>query len=483
METGNAEDAFFGGVQRSWRVVGLVEVIEQDYPMVADANLRYYSILTKEDFLAAHTDFAGNHTSNQRRMVSVMLTDRCKLVSSCSVVTSHFQQVTAQAEGEQYQINSEQLMTHPTSAGNGTEIVDGSSRNVSREWHSLTIGQSRNKVYQSMAESTKLLSVQITLITAYALIILLGLVGNSLVIYMIVKYKTMRTVTNFFIANLALADLMVDTLCLPFTLVYTLLGEWKLGAVLCHLVPYAQALSVHVSTLTLTVIALDRHRCIVFHLDSRISKKSSFITISMTWLVSAVLAGPLAIFREYKLVDLKPINLQIVVCSEKWPSGNTRDGTIYSISMFILQYVLPLAIISYAYIRIWIKLKNHVSPCARSDSHYRRRKTTKMLVMVVVVFAVCWLPLHIFQLVSDLDKRLFEFTEYKLLYTIFHVVAMCSTFANPLLYGWMNKNYRNGFIRFFRCSHNVDNLNLETSVKVAPSPTVYRLLKPKVGIT
>ncbi|GCC21380.1 neuropeptide Y receptor type 2-like [Chiloscyllium punctatum] len=372
---------------------------------------------------------------------------------------------------EWYQINSEQATMHSTSASNVTETVEGNSWNISREWHLMSIDQPRNEVYPSMAESTKLLSVQITLIMAYALIILLGLVGNSLVIYMIIKYKTMRTVTNFFIANLALADLMVDTLCLPFTLVYTLLDEWKLGAVLCHLVPYAQALSVHVSTLTLTVIALDRHRCIVFHLDSRISKKFSFITISMTWLVSAILAGPLAIFREYKIVDLQPINLQIVVCSEKWPSGNTQDGTIYSISMFILQYVLPLGIISYAYIRIWIKLKNHVSPCARSDSHYRRRKTTKMLVMVVVVFAVCWLPLHTFQLASDLDKRLFQFTEYKLLYTIFHVLAMCSTFANPLLYGWMNKNYRNGFIFFFRCNHNVDNLNnVETSVKARLHP-------------
>uniref|UniRef100_UPI00398E8F91 neuropeptide Y receptor type 2-like n=1 Tax=Pristiophorus japonicus TaxID=55135 RepID=UPI00398E8F91 len=359
---------------------------------------------------------------------------------------------------------------HPSSAGNSTEIAEGSSRNISRGWHSMTMGQARDKVITSMAGSTKLLSVQITLITAYALIILLGLVGNSLVIYMIVKYKTMRTVTNFFIANLALADLMVDTLCLPFTLVYTLVGEWKLGAVLCHLVPYAQALSVHVSTLTLTVIALDRHRCIVFHLDSRISRKFSFIIISTTWLVSAVLAGPLAIFREYKMVDLQPIDLQIVVCSEKWPSGNTRDGTIYSVSMFILQYALPLGIISYAYIRIWIKLKNHISPCVRSDSHYRRRKTTKMLVMVVVVFAVCWLPFHIFQLASDLDKRIFNFAEYKLLYTIFHVVAMCSTFANPLLYGWMTKNYRNGFLLFFRCGNKADSPNVETSVKARLHP-------------
>lgn len=56
------------------------------------------------------------------------------------------------------------------------------------------------------------------------------------------------------------ADLLVNTLCLPFTLVYTLQGEWKIGSTLCFLLPFAQGLAVHVSTVTLNVIALDRHR-------------------------------------------------------------------------------------------------------------------------------------------------------------------------------------------------------------------------------
>lgn len=65
-------------------------------------------------------------------------------------------------------------------------------------------------------------------------------------------------VTHFLCASTA--DLLVNTLCLPFTLVYTLQGEWKLGGTLCFLLPYAQGLAVHVSTVTLNVIALDRHR-------------------------------------------------------------------------------------------------------------------------------------------------------------------------------------------------------------------------------
>ncbi|XP_018531133.1 neuropeptide Y receptor Y7 [Lates calcarifer] len=311
---------------------------------------------------------------------------------------------------------------------------------------------------------TKHLGVQITLITAYSLIILLGLLGNALVIYMIIRYRNMRTVTNFFIANLALADLLVNTLCLPFTLVNTLLDEWKFGAVLCHMLPFAQALSVQVSVFTMTVIALERYRCIVFHLGRRLTWHSSFLIMALTWTMSAVLAAPLAIFREHRNEEIPPINLRMAVCSEKWPHGISRGGLIYSLSMLLLQYIIPLAIISYAYICILVKLKNHVSPSSRNDSINRRKNTTKMLALVVVVFAICWLPFHVFQLASDLDLVL-RFNEYKLIYTVFHIVAMCSTFINPLLYGWMNKNYRNGFLMVFRCEDKPESFHPEGSFR------------------
>lgn len=314
------------------------------------------------------------------------------------------------------------------------------------------------------SDITKHLGVQITLIMAYSLIILLGLLGNSLVIYMIIRYRNMRTVTNYFIANLALADLLMVTLCLPFTLVYTLLDEWKFGAVLCHMVPFAQALSVHVSILSLTVIALERYRCIVFHLGRRLTWRSSLLIMAFTWTISSVLAAPLAIFREYRYEEIPSINLRMPVCSEKWPNGINRDGVIYSLSMILLLYILPLAIISYAYVCIWVKLKNHVSPSSRNDSIKRRKKTTKMLALVVVVFATSWLPLHVLQLATDLDLVL-RFEEYKLIFTVFHIVAMCPTFTNPLLYGWMNKNYRNGFLMVFRCEDKADSFHPDGSFR------------------
>ncbi|XP_071390587.1 neuropeptide Y receptor type 2 [Centroberyx affinis] len=304
--------------------------------------------------------------------------------------------------------------------------------------------------FLNLEDSTKLVGVQVVLILAYSTIILFGVIGNSLVIYVVYKFRNLRTVTNFFIVNLAVADLLVNTLCLPFTLVYTLYGEWKFGQVLCFTLPCAQGMAVHVSTITLNIIALDRHRSIVYHLETKMSKYMCAAVIVVTWAVSALLASPLAIFREYGTFDLSP-DESIQVCTEKWP-GSSMNGSIYSISMLLLQYGLPLAINSFAYIRIWSKLKNHMSPGVRNDRHRRKKKTTKMLVTVVVVFAVSWLPFHAFQLAVDIDSSVLDMKDFKLLFTAFHVVAMCSTFVNPILYGWMNNNYRTAFLSVCKCN-------------------------------
>nr|CAI5846790.1 unnamed protein product [Callosobruchus analis] len=68
----------------------------------------------------------------------------------------------------------------------------------------------------------------------------------------------MQTVTNLFITNLALSDILLCILAVPFTPLYTFLGEWVFGRIICHLVSYAQGISVYISTLTLTSIAIDR---------------------------------------------------------------------------------------------------------------------------------------------------------------------------------------------------------------------------------
>ncbi|KAF4524521.1 hypothetical protein B566_EDAN002793 [Ephemera danica] len=77
-------------------------------------------------------------------------------------------------------------------------------------------------------------------IPLYTLIFLLAVVGNVLVILTLVQNQRMRTITNVFLLNLAVSDLLLGVFCMPFTLIGALLRDFVFGAVLCRLIPYLQ---------------------------------------------------------------------------------------------------------------------------------------------------------------------------------------------------------------------------------------------------
>lgn len=78
------------------------------------------------------------------------------------------------------------------------------------------------------------------LIASHSIVFVIGLIGNALVCIAVYRNHTMRTVTNYFIVNLAVADFLVLLLCLPFTVLWDITETWFLGLTLCKAVPYLQ---------------------------------------------------------------------------------------------------------------------------------------------------------------------------------------------------------------------------------------------------
>lgn len=77
-------------------------------------------------------------------------------------------------------------------------------------------------------------------IPLYTTILLLAVTGNALVILTLVQNRRMRTITNVFLLNLAVSDILLGVLCMPFTLIGTLLRDFVFGGVMCKLLPYLQ---------------------------------------------------------------------------------------------------------------------------------------------------------------------------------------------------------------------------------------------------
>uniref|UniRef100_A0A8D1NL26 KISS1 receptor n=1 Tax=Sus scrofa TaxID=9823 RepID=A0A8D1NL26_PIG len=100
----------------------------------------------------------------------------------------------------------------------------------------------------------------------FGALMLLGLAGNSLVIFVICRHKQMRTVTNFYIANLAATDLTFLLCCVPFTALLYPLPAWVLGDFMCKFLNYIQQVSVQATCATLTAMSVDRWYVTVFPL-------------------------------------------------------------------------------------------------------------------------------------------------------------------------------------------------------------------------
>lgn len=130
----------------------------------------------------------------------------------------------------------------------------------------------------------------------YCTIFLVALLGNGAVCFIVRAFPRMRTVTNYFIANLALGDILMSVFCVPFSFMSQLvLNHWPFGGVLCRLVNYSQAVSVLVSAYTLVALAADRCRAITRPLRPRLSKPAAQGAIAAVWVGALATAAPIPI--------------------------------------------------------------------------------------------------------------------------------------------------------------------------------------------
>lgn len=129
----------------------------------------------------------------------------------------------------------------------------------------------------------------------YGSISLIAVIGNALVIWIVVTTRQMHTVTNFFIGNLAMADVIIGLFSIPFQFQAAILQRWDLPRFMCPFCPFVQIVSVNVSIFTLTAIAIDRHKAILNPLRARSSKHASKIVIGVIWMFALLLAAPISI--------------------------------------------------------------------------------------------------------------------------------------------------------------------------------------------
>ncbi|CAK5077951.1 unnamed protein product [Meloidogyne enterolobii] len=190
----------------------------------------------------------------------------------------------------------------------------------------------------------------------------------------------LRTVRNFFILNLALSDFFVCTVTAPTTVYTVLYVFWPFSRPLCKIAGSLQGFNIFLSTFSITAIALDRYVLVIFPTKRQRQQNLSLIFFSLIWLASILLAAPL-----FLAADISPIfhdsqcGIELNLCNEqneRWKELLISKEA-YTVGVIILQYLLPLASIAFAYSRIARRMGTRKSfRCASGGRESRKNSNT-----------------------------------------------------------------------------------------------------------
>ena len=303
---------------------------------------------------------------------------------------------------------------------------------------------SPKKMSASNETSANLIEDQVNQVI-YTATFIIGLVGNGLVLLIVVFFRhSRRKVNDFFILNLAIADLLYLFTCLP-TSMYMMFATINYE-MFCRLIWPIQTTAICVSIFTLTSMAIHRRSVILNPFKPELKHRWVFAWIVAVWFLALVMVIPLMLVIKAELAGRKE------GCKEDWKSEEHRRA--YTAGLCVAQYILPLTIIAIEYVRIIVDL---VHPRNKADrrsavSQERRKENMqviKTLATIVILFAVCMLPAQLAWMLldfggtkgADIAQTIFRFAP-TLVY--FH------SCLNPIVYGTVTKHFRNDVVKIIK---------------------------------
>lgn len=198
-------------------------------------------------------------------------------------------------------------------------------------------------------EMTEPMPFDVVTAVVYSIVFIVGLVGNTLTIYVVLRYVKMKTVTNIYILNLALADELY-ILGIPFLGTYSVLSYWPFGNFFCKVCLTADAMSQFASTYCLTVMSIDRYLAVVHPIRSNKWRKPQVAKVfsATVWVVSFLIVLPVTIYSDARM--------DFNICNIIWPEPQELWDIAFILYTAILSFFAPLVIICLCYLLIVIKV-------------------------------------------------------------------------------------------------------------------------------
>ena len=272
--------------------------------------------------------------------------------------------------------------------------------------------------------------------------IIFNLAGNSLVCFLVLKKKAMKTSINWLLFLLAIADLLVAVFFIPPCIMshFVQLPNGVIGEMLCKFI-FSGVLgwmAAAASSFLLVVIAFERYHATLHPLEKLGSGRSSWL-VPVVWIIAIVLLLPNLVVSSYDADSQK--------CVQNFPDYTTARA--YKLTWSFCNSVLPICIMGYLYVRIILCLRNRVfvtGPSQNTVSKSRIR-VTKMLLSVSVIFITCWTPPAVLCVLSPLIPG-----GYVTVYYVTKASALLNSCLNPVVYTLHSQQFRKSLASVLYCS-------------------------------
>uniref|UniRef100_A0A1A7X852 G-protein coupled receptors family 1 profile domain-containing protein n=1 Tax=Iconisemion striatum TaxID=60296 RepID=A0A1A7X852_9TELE len=271
----------------------------------------------------------------------------------------------------------------------------------------------------------------------YCVSFVLSSIGNGLVLLIIYKYEKLNTVTNIFLLNLVLSNILFAS-SMPFLAIYHL-SEWIFGIALCKIVGSAYYIGFYSSILFLTLMTFDRYLAVVHAVAAAKSRKKMYAIISsvVVWCLSIA-----ASVKELVLRNVWRDALHGLMCEESGLPASTMDQwRLFSYyQQFLLFFLLPLIMVMYCYISIMVRILN-----TRMKGKCR---AVKLIFVIVLTFFACWTPYNVVSLLRVIqisqteeglcsDSNSLDFAFY-----VTRNIAYLYCCISPVFYTFLGKKFQ-----------------------------------------
>ncbi|KAF7418485.1 hypothetical protein HZH68_001138 [Vespula germanica] len=296
----------------------------------------------------------------------------------------------------------------------------------------------------------------------YSIVCIVGLLGNTLVIYVVLRFSKMQTVTNMYIVNLAIAD-ECFLIGIPFLVTTMSTRSWIFGNVMCKVYMTTTSINQFTSSIFLFIMSADRYIAVCHPISSPKMRTPciSRIVSCTAWAKSAIFMIP--VFLYANVMESPKGNS----CNIYWPDD--RGGqTAFTLYTFILGFAVPLILILIFYFLVIRKLQT-VGPKNKSKEKKRsHRKVTKLVLTVITVYVFCWLPYWLMQvaLIYTPPKQCQSSISIAS-FLLAGFLSYSNSAMNPILYAFLSDNFKKSFMKACTCAAGKDvnaTLHIENSV-------------------